>query len=158
MASCKQPTNAVSVAQFLEAPDKFSLPVTVAGVLAVRDPHCFEGSLAMELSPGHCGGGCVAPLALIPEASASFPTPARGIALQRDPKDSLSYAAVCHGDLSALCCDLPIDGKIVAASFRPRQDLMGAATEGRDYQGLVVTDICRVVSAPSATGSSHGKD
>jgi hypothetical protein len=123
---CPKDLPTVALDQFLANPEAHPLPVTLAGILVPGGSRCSRGYF-MAYPAGSCPLSCRAILVLVPEAKiAANPQPARDLRITGDAWDYGPGVAVlptnadpflCRGDDSAVCCQVPIDGRRVAVTF-----------------------------------------
>jgi hypothetical protein len=173
---CASSEAAVRVEKFVESPEAFALPVTLSGRLEVR-PACDHNQSLYEQP---CGPGCYGFMAMVASfderdrgrrkaraemsrrprysevvdrmvAEGRRPTAAalaraEGVALVRADGGPVG----CVGDSTAICCEVPLDGRDVRATFARRLerplDLPSGLLLFRqvDYDKLVLERICAV--------------
>lgn len=181
---CSESIAAVPIQRFLEKPEAFPLPVIVAGRLEVH-AWCTWRPLYLHVppSPGWCGPECQGVMALVAALDEGDPErrrtriemirdsflleprygapdemrSARGVALIR-PSDRGEGRVRCEGDYTGICCEYPLDGREVRATFRRRLDPPPAQPYGEgfyftDYDGLVAEDLC-ATAGPYPTPSA----
>jgi hypothetical protein len=170
---CASSENAVRVEKFVERPDAFQLPVTLWGRLEVR-PACEHNQPLFEQP---CGMNCYGFMALVAslderdldrrrtrvemlrdplhsevvDRMVAEGRPPRGA--KRPPEGVALVGAQgvpvgCVGDNTAICCEYPIDGRDVRATFTHRLERQVELPSGLlrfreiDYDRLVLERIC----------------
>jgi hypothetical protein len=161
IAPCPKDLPVVALEQFLANPTAHAAPVTLSGILVPRAPFCQGGNHPMEWPEGSCPLSCRAILALVPEAKAGTHAPPGkdlrirgndyayqpGVAVIPAEGGRLDGPFLCHGDDSAVCCAVPIDGRRVAVTFdRARVGTRDWFNKMSDRDDLMFSSMCSLGS------------
>src|SRR5262245_2163288 len=131
IAPCPKDLPTVALEQFLADPAAHPLPVTLTGVLMPRSPFCYIGGHPLAWPAGRCPASCRSIMALVREPKAgtnlsrgkdlyiryNYDEYGSGVAVIPPVGARNDGPFLCRGDGSAVCCELPIDGRRVAVTF-----------------------------------------